>query len=84
VKIGRKKEKEMKRFESMKTRRIKVEKREREEDGKNIIEFLMREKKKLLFRTVPDSRINSWETWFIFNLRKINNNQYRESTPGYK
>jgi hypothetical protein len=29
--------------------------------------------------TVPDSRINSWESWFIFNLRKINTNQYYES-----
>jgi hypothetical protein len=27
---------------------------------------------------VPDSRINSWESWFIFNLRKINTNQYYE------
>ncbi len=25
---------------------------------------------------MPDSRINSWESWFIFNLRKINTNQY--------
>jgi hypothetical protein len=24
----------------------------------------------LVFATVPNSRINSWETWFIFNLRK--------------
>jgi hypothetical protein len=31
-----------------------------------------------LFVTVPDSRINSWELWFIFNLRKINTNQYYE------
>ncbi len=23
---------------------------------------------KFLFATVPDSRINSWESWFIFNL----------------
>ncbi len=29
-----------------------------------------------LFATMPDSRINSWESWFIFNLRKINTNQY--------
>jgi hypothetical protein len=28
---------------------------------------------------VPDSRINSWELWFIFNLQKINTNQYYES-----
>jgi hypothetical protein len=27
----------------------------------------------------PDSSIISWESWFIFNLRKINNNQYYES-----
>jgi hypothetical protein len=45
VKIGRKKEQEMKRFESMKTKRIKVEKREREEDVKNGIEFDEREKR---------------------------------------
>ncbi len=32
-----------------------------------------------LFATVPDSRINSWESWFIFNLRKLNINQYYES-----
>ncbi len=28
---------------------------------------------------MPDTRINSWESWFIFNLRKINTNQYYES-----
>ncbi len=33
----------------------------------------------VLFATVPDSRINSWESWFIFNLRKINTIQYYES-----
>jgi hypothetical protein len=27
---------------------------------------------------VPDSSINSWDSWFIFNLRKINTNQYYE------
>jgi hypothetical protein len=32
-----------------------------------------------LFATVPDSSINSWESWFIFNLQKINTNQYYES-----
>jgi hypothetical protein len=32
-----------------------------------------------LFTTVPDSSINSWESWFIFNLRKINTNQYYKS-----
>jgi hypothetical protein len=26
----------------------------------------------LLFATVPGSSINSWDSWFIFNLRKIN------------
>jgi hypothetical protein len=26
----------------------------------------------ILFMTVPDSSINSWLSWFIFNLRKIN------------
>jgi hypothetical protein len=25
-----------------------------------------------LFVTVPESSINSWDSWFIFNLRKIN------------
>jgi hypothetical protein len=30
---------------------------------------------------VPDSRINSWVSWFIFNLWKININQYYESDP---
>jgi hypothetical protein len=34
---------------------------------------------KYLFATVPDSSINSWESWFIFNLRKMNTNQYYES-----
>ncbi len=33
-------------------------------------------KRYLVFATVPISRINSWESWFIFNLRKININQY--------
>ncbi len=33
----------------------------------------------LLFAVVPDSIINSCESWFMFNLQKINNNQYRES-----
>ncbi len=31
------------------------------------------------FATVLNSRINSWETWFIFNLRKININQHCNS-----
>ncbi len=26
----------------------------------------------VMFATVPNSRINSWESWFIFNLQKIN------------
>jgi hypothetical protein len=33
----------------------------------------------LVFATVPDSRINSWESWFIFKMRKIKTNQYYES-----
>jgi hypothetical protein len=33
----------------------------------------------ILFAKVPDSSINSWESWFIFNLRKINTNQSYES-----
>jgi hypothetical protein len=32
-----------------------------------------------LFVTVPDSRLNPWVSWFIFNLQKINTNQYYES-----
>jgi hypothetical protein len=28
----------------------------------------------LVFVTVPDSSINSWKSWFIVNLRKINTN----------
>jgi hypothetical protein len=32
-----------------------------------------------MFTTVPDSSINSWESWFIFNLWKINTNQYYKS-----
>jgi hypothetical protein len=30
----------------------------------------------LLFATVPESRIKSWDSWFIFNLRKINTCYY--------
>ncbi len=26
-----------------------------------------------MFTTVPGSSINSWDSWFIFNMRKINN-----------
>ncbi len=33
----------------------------------------------VLFATVPNSRINSWESWFIFKLEKINIVQYYES-----
>ncbi len=29
-----------------------------------------------LFATVPESSINSWDSWFIFNLRKINTCYY--------
>ncbi len=32
-----------------------------------------------MFVMVPDSRINSWVSWFIFNPRKINTNQQYES-----
>jgi hypothetical protein len=28
---------------------------------------------------MPDSRIKSWESWFIFNLLKKNTNQYYKS-----
>jgi hypothetical protein len=37
----------------------------------------MQQTKEQLFMTVPESSINSCMSWFIFNLRKINNNQYR-------
>ncbi len=36
----------------------------------------MQVKNKYLFATVPNSRINSWESWFIFNLHKNNNQAY--------
>ncbi len=29
-----------------------------------------------MFATVLDSSVNSWESWFIFNMQKINTNQY--------
>jgi hypothetical protein len=29
-----------------------------------------------VFTTVPGSSINSWDSWFIFNLRKINTCYY--------
>jgi hypothetical protein len=32
-----------------------------------------------MFAMVPDSSINSLESWFIFNLQKINTNQYYKS-----
>ncbi len=32
-----------------------------------------------LFAMVPDSSINSWESWFIINLPKINTNPYYKS-----
>jgi hypothetical protein len=34
-----------------------------------------------LFAMVPDSRINSWESWFIFNLWKININHITNQIP---
>jgi hypothetical protein len=37
-----------------------------------------------VFATVLNSRINSWETWFICNLRKVNINQYCNSIHGYR
>jgi hypothetical protein len=36
----------------------------------------------LLFAMEPKSRIKSWKSWFIFNLQKININQYCESIRG--
>jgi hypothetical protein len=33
----------------------------------------------LLFGTVPGSSINSWDSWFIFNLRKINTCYYLDN-----
>jgi hypothetical protein len=35
----------------------------------------------ILFAMVSDSSVNSWESWFIFNLQKMNTNQYYESVP---
>jgi hypothetical protein len=35
-----------------------------------------------MFTTVLNSRINSWETWFIFYLQKININQHCNSIHG--
>ncbi len=32
--------------------------------------------KSILFATVPGSSINSWDSWFIFNLQKINTCYY--------
>jgi hypothetical protein len=48
-----------------------------------IFGFLISYKQKsvLLFAMVPDSRICSWVSWFIFNWRKININQYYKSDP---
>jgi hypothetical protein len=36
--------------------------------------------KNKLFATVPESSINSWDSWFIFNLRKINTCCYTDTT----
>jgi hypothetical protein len=33
-----------------------------------------------LFVTMPESSINSWDSWFIFNLRKINTSYYTDTT----
>jgi hypothetical protein len=33
----------------------------------------------LVFASVPNSKINSWETWFIFNLRKNKQNSYMDN-----
>ncbi len=32
-----------------------------------------------LFATVPGSSLNSWDSWFIFNLRKINTCYYTDT-----
>ncbi len=34
----------------------------------------------LLFAAVPGSSINSWDSWFIFNLRKINTCYYTDNS----
>jgi hypothetical protein len=39
----------------------------------------VREERDEVIAMVPDSSLNSWESWFIFNLRKININQYYRS-----
>jgi hypothetical protein len=33
-----------------------------------------------LFPTVPDSSINSWDSWFIFNLQKITTCYYTNNS----
>ncbi len=33
-----------------------------------------------MFATVPDSSINSWDSWFIFNLQKINTCYYTNNS----
>jgi hypothetical protein len=37
-----------------------------------------------LFPMVPDSRINSWESWFLFNLQINRNQHYEPIIPGCK
>jgi hypothetical protein len=34
---------------------------------------------KVVFATVPGSSVNSWDSWFIFNLRKINTCYYTDT-----
>ncbi len=38
----------------------------------------------ILFVKVPGSSINSWDIWFIFNLRKINTCYYTSTVHAQK
>jgi hypothetical protein len=40
-------------------------------------------KGRYVFATMPNSRINALESWFIINLQKININQNCNSIRGY-
>jgi hypothetical protein len=45
-----------------------------------VVSLACAEVKNKLFAMVPNLRINSWESCFIFNLQKINIDQYCKST----
>ncbi len=40
--------------------------------------------RKKVFATVPESSINSWDSWYIFNMRKINSCYYVVTTQTWK